>query len=123
MKTKTLLKKLAKYFPKSLAESYDHVGLQCGKIKEETNTILLCLDYDEEVFRKESIIQLYSILSRMEEGREKYIIIRRYGLYGNREMTQREIAAELGISRSYVSRIEKKALNYLKKQFEKMWNS
>ena len=44
MKTKTLLKKIAKYFPKSLAESYDHVGLQCGKIKEETNTILLCLD-------------------------------------------------------------------------------
>lgn len=50
MKTKILLKKLAKYFPKSLAESYDHVGLQCGKIKEETNTILLCLDYDEEVY-------------------------------------------------------------------------
>ena len=46
MKTKILLKKLARYFPKSLAESYDHVGLQCGKIKEETNTILLCLDYD-----------------------------------------------------------------------------
>jgi len=51
MKTKILLKKLARYFPKSLAESYDHVGLQCGKIKEETNTILLCLDYDEEVYQ------------------------------------------------------------------------
>ena len=51
MKTKVLLKKLAKFFPKSLAESYDHVGLQCGKIKEETNKILLCLDYDEDVYQ------------------------------------------------------------------------
>ena len=51
MKTKILLKKLAKNFPKSLAESYDHVGLQCGKIKEETKTILLCLDYDEKVYQ------------------------------------------------------------------------
>ena len=50
MKTKILLKQLAKNFPKSLAESYDHVGLQCGKLKEETNTILLCLDYDEDVY-------------------------------------------------------------------------
>ena len=50
MKTKILLKKLSKYFPKSLAESYDHVGLQCGKLKEETNTVLLCLDYDEDVY-------------------------------------------------------------------------
>mgnify|MGYP005765213393 CR=1 FL=1 len=104
---------------------YEPIG--SDKEGNEINLLdIICdtdIDYDEEVFRKESIIQLYSILSRMEEGREKYIIIRRYGLYGNREMTQREIAAELGISRSYVSRIEKKALNYLKKQFEKMWNS
>ena len=51
MKSKILLKKLARYFPKSIAESYDHVGLQCGKIKEETNTVLLCLDYDEVVYQ------------------------------------------------------------------------
>ena len=92
---------------------YEPIGID--KEGNEINLLdIICdtdIDYDEEVFRKESIIQLYSILSRMEEGREKYIIIRRYGLYGNREMTQREIAAELGISRSYVSRIEKKALN------------
>ena len=104
---------------------YEPIG--SDKEGNEINLLDIICDkdiyYDYEVFRKESIIQLYSILSRMEEGREKYIIIRRYGLYGNREMTQREIAAELGISRSYVSRIEKKALNYLKKQFEKMWNS
>lgn len=51
MNTKIMLKKLAKFFPKSLAESYDHVGLQCGVLKEETNCVLLCLDYDEDVYQ------------------------------------------------------------------------
>lgn len=50
--------------------------------------------------------------------KERYIIIRRYGLDGRNEMTQREVAKELGISRSYVSRIEKKALQKLYKEFE-----
>ena len=46
----------------------------------------------------------------------------RYGLGNTDEMTQREIATELGISRSYVSRIEKKALNKLLKAFENRSN-
>ena len=46
--------------------------------------------------------------------RERQIIIMRYGLCGSRELTQREIAERLGISRSYVSRIEKSALEKLK---------
>lgn len=46
--------------------------------------------------------------------RERQIIIMRYGLCGTRELTQREIAERLGISRSYVSRIEKSALEKLK---------
>ena len=50
--------------------------------------------------------------------REKTIIIHRYGLFGNDEKTQCEMAKELGISRSYVSRIEKKALEKLKKLLE-----
>jgi RNA polymerase sporulation-specific sigma factor len=50
--------------------------------------------------------------------REKTIIIHRYGLFGNGEKTQCEMAKELGISRSYVSRIEKKALEKLKKLLE-----
>ena len=45
--------------------------------------------------------------------RERQIVILRYGLYGHRAATQREIAAMLGISRSYVSRIEKSALEKL----------
>lgn len=50
--------------------------------------------------------------------RERQIIIMRYGLYGNREVTQNEIGEALGISRSYVSRIEKKALGKLREKFE-----
>ncbi len=42
--------------------------------------------------------------------KEKLVIRLRYGLFGNKEFTQREIAGQLGISRSYVSRIEKAAL-------------
>ena len=51
--------------------------------------------------------------------RERMIIKLRYGIGGDREMTQREVAALLGISRSYVSRIEKKALTKLHSRFEK----
>ena len=43
----------------------------------------------------------------------------RYGLFGKKEHTQREIAEVLGISRSYVSRIEKKAIEKLRSEFER----
>ena len=49
--------------------------------------------------------------------REREIIILRYGLKGYKPLTQREVAKHLGISRSYVSRIEKKALDILKQEF------
>ena len=49
--------------------------------------------------------------------RERLIIEMRYGLCGREELTQREIAKKLNISRSYVSRIEKSALEKLRKQF------
>ena len=50
--------------------------------------------------------------------RERLIIESRYGLYGKTPLTQREVATKLNISRSYVSRIEKKALGLLKKRFD-----
>ncbi|MCB9499253.1 MAG: Nif3-like dinuclear metal center hexameric protein [Erysipelotrichaceae bacterium] len=50
MKTNALLKKLSKNFPKRLQEGFDHCGLQTGKLREDTNNIVLCLDFDEEVF-------------------------------------------------------------------------
>ncbi|MEE1312979.1 MAG: RNA polymerase sporulation sigma factor SigK [Lachnospiraceae bacterium] len=80
-------------------------------------------DFDETIFLKDNEKFLYKILNQMEDGREKYIIINRYGLYGKKEMTQREISEQLGISRSYVSRIEKKAIDYLRKKFEEEWKS
>ena len=51
--------------------------------------------------------------------REKEILIKRYGLNNNDEKTQKEIAKELGISRSYVSRIEKRALTKILREFIK----
>ncbi|MDD6056993.1 MAG: RNA polymerase sporulation sigma factor SigK [Clostridiales bacterium] len=59
--------------------------------------------------------KLIKLVPQLLRGRELEIIIKRYGLFGQLPMTQREIASKLGISRSYVSRIEKKALEKLKK--------
>ena len=58
---------------------------------------------------------IYEILPTVLNQREREIIIWRYGLYNSRVQTQREIAKKLEISRSYVSRIEKHALEKLKK--------
>lgn len=52
MKTISLLRNLAKRFPKSLRSHGDHVGLMTGKLKEETNTIVLCLDFDDIVLKQ-----------------------------------------------------------------------
>ena len=54
--------------------------------------------------------EVLALVPKLLSGRERYIIENRYGLYACKPMTQREIAAALGISRSYVSRIEKRAL-------------
>ena len=62
--------------------------------------------------------RLREMMPRLLEGRELEIISKRYGLFGRRPQTQREIAAALNISRSYVSRIEKRALEKLQSEFE-----
>lgn len=63
---------------------------------------------------KMQIQSLYKALSHTLTNREKLIIIKRYGIFDEEPLTQRELAKELGISRSYVSRIEKKAIEKLK---------
>ena len=63
--------------------------------------------------------KLRRIIRRDLDPREKTIITLRYGLTGRRPLTQREIARRLDISRSYVSRIEKKALAKLREGFER----
>lgn len=65
---------------------------------------------DRRIMSSRALMYIRTALSL----RERQIIVMRYGLFGSREMTQREIAEKLGISRSYVSRIEKSALEKLK---------
>lgn len=59
--------------------------------------------------------KLYEGIKELLSEREQTVIIMRYGLNGHRQLTQREVAGKLSISRSYVSRIEKKALETLRK--------
>lgn len=63
--------------------------------------------------------QLYEYIQKCLSSRERTIIVLRYGLGGQKALTQREVAKKLGISRSYVSRIEKKALLALRGEFER----
>ena len=63
--------------------------------------------------------RLYKHLSTELDDREREILILRYGLGGGIPLTQREVAERLGISRSYVSRIEKKAVAALRQRFKK----
>ena len=62
--------------------------------------------------------QLYSFIKKCLDPREFDIIVYRYGLYGSEPHTQNETAEMLNISRSYVSRIEKKAISKLKDMFD-----
>lgn len=75
------------------------------------------VDVVEQLELNQKTEKLTKIISEVLSGRELFIIINRYGLFGKEAMTQREIADKLGISRSYVSRIEKRALEKLKKAF------
>lgn len=71
-------------------------------------------DITEKIHLKENIQILYDKMESELSPREKLVLKLRYGLYNGEEYTQREIAAQLGISRSYVSRIEKSAVEKLK---------
>lgn len=74
-------------------------------------------DFAECIDLKNNTKRLYAIIESLPQ-REKTIITLRYGLYNTRSYTQNEVAKKLGISRSYVSRIEKKTLETLKENFE-----
>ena len=72
----------------------------------------------EDVDLKMKSEKLHKYIKSALDGRERIIIELRYGIDGCRPKTQREVAKLLGISRSYVSRIEKKALLELRAMFE-----
>ena len=95
---------------------YDPIGTD----KEGNEITLLSIiehnneDVVEQLARKQSLQKLSKIISEVLTPREYFVVIRRYGLFGHSESTQHELASQLNISRSYVSRIEKKALEKLR---------
>lgn len=74
-----------------------------------TDSDIITKSLENEIEKK----LLYQEIERLN-GRDKQIMILRYGLYGNEEMTQKDVADLLGISQSYISRIEKKVIKRLK---------
>lgn len=101
----------------------DSIGFD--KEGNEINLIDMIKDKGMDLFNKLEIknnIILLNEYLKLLNPREKEIIIKRYGLYNTREMTQKEIAKELKISRSYVSRIEKRALTKMLTEFIKNKN-
>ena len=75
-------------------------------------------DVAEKLSLDQDIERMYQVYQKTLSVREQQVIAMRYGLFGKEEHTQREVAAVLSISRSYVSRIEKAALLKLRKAME-----
>ena len=75
-------------------------------------------DLMERISTREDIRKMLQAVDQVLTPQEKQVIILRYGLGGGMPQRQREVAQITGISRSYVSRIEKKALQKLRQQME-----
>ena len=95
-----------------------------GTDKEGNEINLLdIVEYDDKeisdhIILEDTILQLYNAIQKVLDPRELEVLSLRYGLFGNEAKTQREVAASLQISRSYVSRIEKKALLKLRRSLD-----
>ena len=100
-------KEVSLYEPIGTDKEGNQIQLLDVVVSEDEDVVEL-LEQDRKVRR------LNEIIPQTLSGRELFIIINRYGLYGKKTMTQREIARKLGISRSYVSRIEKRAIEKLR---------
>lgn len=100
---------------------YDPIGTD--KEGNEINLLDVCvqeqIDVVEQLDNNEKLCKLSFLIEKVLDEREKEIIQLRYGLGREKELTQREIGKMQGISRSYVSRIEKKALEKLRDAFQK----
>ena len=95
----------------SLSDAIDGDG--DGNSLSLMDTISVDDDMLEELDARDACIQVRECVKRCLDQREAAIITLRYGLDDRKPLTQREVAAQCGISRSYVSRIEKKALKKL----------
>ena len=99
-------KDMSLYEPIGTDKEGNQIQLMDVMVNEEVDVI-------EQLAMGEKMERLSEILSETLNGRELFIIINRYGLFQKDAMTQREIAGQFGISRSYISRIEKKAIQKL----------
>lgn len=99
-------------------EVYLYEPIGADKEGNEINLLDVIETQEEDIVTlmelQENIKKLYKYIETVLDEREREIICLRYGLRGKNEITQREIAESMGISRSYVSRIEKKAISKLK---------
>ena len=104
---------------KSAGDVYINEPVETDK-DGNTLTLMDLIDDGVDIHEQVDILirsrQLYRFIQTCLDKRELEIITYRYGLYGSSPHTQNETAKKLGISRSYVSRIEKKAIGKLKKQ-------
>ena len=75
-------------------------------------------DLQEQVMNRESVVALRDAVNRCLTEQERTVITLRYGLQGKKPQRQREVAKVCGISRSYISRIEKRALSKLRVALE-----
>ncbi len=99
---------------------YEPVGTD--KEGNEIQIYDLCTEKDDildTLEKRESIQALHDAMEQVLDPREYDVVVRRYGLKGQKEQTQQEVGKVYGISRSYVSRIEKRALLKLRAVLEK----
>ena len=72
--------------------------------------------------KQQQVDQLIKTVLQKLDARQRQVIVMRYGLFGNQQMTQQQVCEILGISRSYISRIEKKAVEILREDLIKKYN-
>lgn len=100
---------------------YDPIGVD--KDGETVNLIDVIEAEDkaalDTIILDQDVSELYKAYQKCLKSTEQEVLGMRYGLFGTQERTQREIAGKMGISRSYVSRIEKKAIEKLRAEFER----
>ena len=115
-------------FFRSRRKSAEDVSIQepidCDKDGNPLTLLDVMAGEEEAVFdtiqQRSNAAQLRKAADRCLEPREAFVLEKRYGLDGSNPLPQREVAKQMGISRSYVSRLEKKALGQLRQELERM---
>ena len=107
---------LAQCFMNRFAERIIEMGFPTQDQGKVINRVVAVVHEHHDVIQDSGIQVLCFIKENLTEM-EQTVIRMRYGLFGTKEHTQREIAEKLGISRSYVSRIEKRAVGHMREAF------